>query len=342
MLRNQTYLGKVKYQPYKRNADRTRSYYAPIEWFDGQHDAVISQELFDRCIEIRNSRAGHHQATPKFNHYLLRGLVYCYRCCNEGTEEQLLFPAYGKMRAQAQIKGIQYYRCRAKDFHRDCQQGGIQVEIIDDQVIAFLKALKPPKDWRGRITATMGAILGEISLQERLDEIREAIERMDFRWDNGFITDKHNYLEKRIQLQNDLEKLTPIPQDDLEKAADMLENFSSHWEALAGDPQGQHELIKLIVQRVYIEDDRVVAITLKADYHEVLGENTTEPAEADSVVYTSGSDGDRARARIPIILISPHSTIPQVGLPFPNLRSKVFGFTGRQIKRNAQFQLIYE
>ncbi len=75
----------------------------------------------------------------------------------------------------------------------------------------------------------------------------------------------------------------------------MLENFSSHWEALASDPQRQHELIKLIVERVYVEDDRVVAITLKADYHVVLGENTTEPAEADSEVYTSGSDGIRTR-----------------------------------------------
>ncbi len=45
ILQNQTYLGKIKYQKYKRRSDGSRSYEAPIEWFDGQHEAVIDEEL---------------------------------------------------------------------------------------------------------------------------------------------------------------------------------------------------------------------------------------------------------------------------------------------------------
>ena len=58
---------------------------------------------------------------------------------------------------------------------------------------------------------------------------------MDLRWDNGFITNENEYLEQRLKLQMELEQLTPIPEDDLEQAADLLQNFKSHWERLEGD-----------------------------------------------------------------------------------------------------------
>jgi site-specific DNA recombinase len=292
MLQNQTYLGKVKYQQTRRNGDRSRDYSAPIEWFDGQHEALISQELFDRSQAIRASRAAHRQAVSNYNAYLLRGLVYCYRCCNS-LPQDVPFPAFGKMRCQAQERGHRYYRCRAKDFHHTCDQPAARVEVIDAQVIDTLMHLKPSPEWRNQLTQAMGDALGERNLEERLAEIREAIERMDFRWDQGFIADKYDYLERRLKLQQELEQFTPIPHDDLEKAADMLVNFPKYWQACQGDPEQQHKLIQLIVDRVYVEEDRVVAITLLADYHVVLGHNAKEPTsvETGSSVYTCGSDG---------------------------------------------------
>ncbi len=204
MLQNQTYLGKVKYQETKRNSDRSRSYSAPIEWFDGQHEPLISQELFDRCQEVRRSRAVHRQATPKYVPYLLRGLAYCYRCCTSQPQE-VPFPAFGKMRCQAQKKlRHRYYRCRAKDFNHECDQTAVKVEDIDAQVVNVLMNLKPPEAWRRNITLAMSEILGEQNLEERLTEIHETIDRMDFRWDQGFITDKNDYLEKRVSCSRSL------------------------------------------------------------------------------------------------------------------------------------------
>ena len=280
MLQNQTYLGKVKYQQTLRNSDRSRSYSAPIEWFDGQHEPLISHELFDRCQEVRRNRAVHRQATPKYVPYLLRGLVYCYRCCTSQPQE-VPFPAFGKM------------RCQAKDCDQECAQGAVKVDDIDAQVVSVLKNLKPPEEWRKNITRAMSEILGEQNLEERLAEIHEAIERMDFRWDQGFITDKNDYLEKRVKLQQELEHLTPVADDDLEVAADMLANFGEHWDACGGDTEKEHELVKLIIERVYVQEDQVVAMTLKANYHFVLGQNAKGPTaiSVDPSVYTSGSDG---------------------------------------------------
>jgi site-specific DNA recombinase len=295
MLQNRTYLGYVRYQEYRRNADGSRSYAAPVQWFEGQHDPVIDEDLFERCQEARARRRVHRQATPKYNPYLLRNLVYCHRCCSEPPEGET-FHNYGKMRPQAQKEGMwRYYRCRARELGYTCEQGGVPVETIDTQVVSILMQLKPPADWKQGITRAMSEFLREQNLEERLDEIRAAIERMDFRWDHGFITDEREYMDKRVQLQQELEQLTPVADDDLQRAVDMLENFKEHWEAREGDPEAQHELVRLIVERVYVRDDQVVAMTLRSNYHLVLGHNVNGPTEmsVDPFVYTHGSDGRR-------------------------------------------------
>ncbi len=126
----------------------------------------------------------------------------------------------------------------------------------------------------------MSEILVERNLEQRLAEIRSTIERMDFRWDSGSITDKAEYLEKRLKLQQELEQLTPV-QDELDTAADVLENFQTHWNDCQGDVEKQHQLIKLIIERVYVEDDVVTAITLKSNYHVVLGHKANEPTSME-------------------------------------------------------------
>ncbi|MGC9395644.1 MAG: zinc ribbon domain-containing protein [Anaerolineae bacterium] len=279
---------------YKRGADGRRSYAAPVQWFDGQHEAVIDEELFDRCMEVRAKRRTHRQATKRYNHYLLRDIVYCHRCCFVHPPEGKTFRFYGKMRCQAQKGGLhRYYRCRAKELGYECDQTSVTVESIDEQVVRTLMSLKPPKNWRNGVTEAVSKILGERNLEERLDEIRNIIQRMDTRWDHGFFVNQEEYLEKRIELQRELEKLTPVPDDDLQQAANLLEHFSEHWERLKHDPEAQSELVKLSVERVYIDGKVVKRITLRSNYHLVLGNNLNGPTEVpvDPIVYTSGSDG---------------------------------------------------
>ena len=90
----------------------------------------------------------------------------------------------------------------------------------------------------------------------------------------------------------ELEQLKPVADDDLERAADLLTNFQMHWKRLEGDEEGRHELIKLIVERIYIQDDHVVAMTLRSNYHLVLNHKTNKPTfyEVDPFSYMDGSD----------------------------------------------------
>ncbi len=102
---------------------------------------------------------------------------------------------------------------------------------------------------------------------------------MDFRWDQGFIPDKEAYLEERVKLQQELEKFSPIPDDDLEVAADMIKNFTIHWNALDDDRKAHQQLIQMIVSRVWVRDEKVVALSLRPNYHITLGLESEKPTE---------------------------------------------------------------
>lgn len=291
MLQNRTYLGYVKYQPYQRHSDGRRSWAGKIEWFQGKHQALVPQELFDLCQEIRRAKAVHHEFYPKHRVYLLRDLIYCSECV-ANMPADVEDDEYGKMRPHTMHDEYRYYRCRARDFTRACSQRSVSAEAIEQQVAAVLKTLKPPTDWRDRMVQAMGQLIGDQNLDERITQIKGVIERMDFRWDNGFITEKDAYLEERIKLQQELEQLTPIPDDELEIAADVLENFTAHWEAAKGDMKAQEELIKLIVARVWVRGDKVVGMSLRPNYHITVGLDNTKPTEIAVGLSEDIMDGD--------------------------------------------------
>ena len=240
---------------------------------------MIDQDLFDRCQEVRAAKAVHHEFYPKHRTYLLRDLVFCADCV-ENMPSDVQDDAYGKMRPHSSFRtAYTYYRCRARDFGRDCPQKSVRAEAIEEQVVDILKHLKPPEDWRKRIIGAMGQLLGDQKLEERIAEIKAVIARMDFRWDHGFITDQESYLEERVRLQQELERLAPMADDDLEKAVDVLEHFAEHWDATAGDRKKQQELIALIVARVWVRGEQVAAMSLRPDYHITMGLESTKPTE---------------------------------------------------------------
>lgn len=112
----------------------------------------------------------------------------------------------------------------------------------------------------------------------------------------------------------ELEQLAPVPDDDLELAADMLQNFKAHWERLEGDDKSRHELVKLIVERVYVRDKKAAAMTLRSKYHLVLGHKTNEPTyfEADPFLYRSGNDGTRSLTCITwVVVFLPKNIVEQ-------------------------------
>jgi site-specific DNA recombinase len=300
ILQNRLYIGYVKYQEAKyhsdgsRNRGGQRATSTEEQWLKGKHQAVISEELFEKCQEIRSAKALHHEYYPKHRVYLLRDLIYCAHCVEHMPQDNT-DQSYGKMRPHTHYQQYQKYRCRAHDYGRECPQGGVRADIVERQVVEILKNLKPPADWRTRIVEAMGTLIGDQKLDDRIKEIKEVIARMDFRWDHGFIANQEEYLSERVRLQQELERLAPIADDDIEIAADLLNNFATHWEAATGDRKKQQTLIQLIVARLWVRGDRVEAISLRANYHIALGIGNEKSTEL--VVDSSGGVFVHSRSR---------------------------------------------
>ncbi len=78
-------------------------------------------------------------------------------------------------------------------------------------------------------------------------------------------------MRQSLALQQELAQLTPVPCDDLQQAADILKNIPKHWKNVEGDEETRHRLVQLIVERVYVRVQHVVAMTWHSNCHLVLG-----------------------------------------------------------------------
>ncbi len=226
-------------------------------------------------------------AVGKVNTYVLGDRVFCARCAVRKPADTA-DEGYGRMRPGHQVRGDYFfYRCMAHERgYHTCGQPFAHADALDAQLLEELASLTLPDDVRERIEqAVAGRIENEANLK-RMAELTEIVERIDFKWENGFI-DKDAYLTKRGELQREIEALRPIDYDVLTEAADVLQHFRSYWDACAeteNPAEARKELVARVVDRVYVNNGALVAIVLHGDYAVVLGENETAHANIASAV----------------------------------------------------------
>lgn len=125
---------------------------------------------------------------------------------------------------------------------------------------------------------------------------------MELRWDNGFYTDEQAYFDRRLELQGEIEKLTPVANDDQEQATATLRNLLPHLMRCGSDVEAQNELVRVTAECVCVEEEDVIGITPKPTCHRALGHNVNGPTEftvdpfqsagpTAKSRYTSGDDG---------------------------------------------------
>ena len=252
LLQNNVYLGLVKYKPYVKNPDGSRKKNVPVTWYEGLHPAVISEELFSKCQQVRRELSKQGSRKHAKRYYPLTGILRCQAC-------------KGTMKGQyCHLGETRYYRCSTRQSIPDsCNQKMVNADLLETQLVDFLSSVDV-SEWRAKALEALGDLLGEESLEDRQTTIRDIIRRIDFRFDMGFMS-KEEYLEKRRELQDALDALTPIPQDELEKAAQMLANFRQQWEEANGELR--KKLIHRVVEKAWVQGDAIVAVTLYPSYH---------------------------------------------------------------------------
>lgn len=285
MLQNRLYVGEVRYieTEYKGSLGQGRKAWRNRQtWFPGQHEAIVPLELFEKCQEVRKGLARHNRKPEIMRTYILHDRVFCARCVSRKPTE-LEDANYGKMRPAWDTRYDRgRYRCQARDRgYHNCGQSVIYIQSVDEQVYHALRSLTIPQGYKDRVEeAVRGRLENEVAYKQ-MEKIKGIIERTDYRWDEGLIS-QEEYIAKRRRLQSELENLRPIDYDELMEAADLLENFSTYWdecETVDNPEEARKQLISKIVSRVYVYDKHVRGIALHGDFGIILDDDGTMPDE---------------------------------------------------------------
>ena len=146
-------------------------------------------------------------------------------------------------------------------------QGLLQADMIEEKLGQFLMQLELPNEWQARALAAVDDLLNQRQLYERTEQIKQILDRLDMRWDMGFIN-KEEYVQKRTQLQQEMQGMEPLPRAMLEEALRVFRDFRKMWEE--GDLYQRKHLLGLVLEKVWFKGDEISALTLRPSYHLVV------------------------------------------------------------------------
>jgi site-specific DNA recombinase len=294
MLQNRTYTGRVSHSDtvycgaslgQRRKSSRKRR-----EWFEGKHDAIISDELFANCEAVRGHLRTTFKTTEQARTYILPDRVFCGHCVarNDGN---MADPNFGKMRLQWQtVKNAAIYRCIARDRgYGECEQSIIYEKSVLDKVVEMIAQLSLPGDFQQRIDELVRSRPSNQEALEMLAELQEQQRRVQFSWENGKLLPEE-YLARVSQLEREIASMRPLDYDRLEEAADLITHFQSYWDQCAemdSPEEARQQLMAKIIDRVFVYDDRVIALALHSDFGIILDVPESAPNDVLAAVADS-------------------------------------------------------
>lgn len=233
MLKNVFYLGHVKYKG---------------ELIPGQHPALIDQDLFDKCQEVRGQRRSKRRAFGQQRRvYVLAGLARCSEC-----ELTLRCMANNEHR---------YYRHTAEVRGYDCSVPGttVRAEVLEERWTDVISAITLPEDWRQRIEELAGnADQREMVLKERAI-VQEKLRRLKTMY-RDLLIDDAEYRATHDQLQNRLDSLILPNSPHVVRAGEYLEQLGMLW--ASATLEEQRDVTRVLLKALYVDvvNERIIAI----------------------------------------------------------------------------------
>jgi len=246
MLRNPFYKGYVWYRQGKRGQDIG-------ELFPGKHEAIVSDEVWELCRQIREQRrAAPRTYQLKYRTYLLNGIVTCDICGRS-------------LRAQGTRAGAYYREASRLRGFTDCPAAGrgARMDLVDAQIDVLFRHLELPADWQHELRQTLeGEEENQVleNRQGRLVAERRRLKRMRIRGD--FDEDEDLYERELARVQRELAEM-PAATDygTLEDAATLLTNFSAMWDEATLTER--RDLLRTALREVQVDVEQNLVTLLK-------------------------------------------------------------------------------
>jgi site-specific DNA recombinase len=190
LLQNRFYVGDVAYG--------TKHKGQPIEYFRGQHEPLISEDLFQTCQEIRRRRAGAPRTYQQaYRVYLLNGIAYCDVCGRS-------------LRGQSTRSGLYYREMFKVRGFRDCPnaQVGTRTEVVDAQVGRLFGSLSLPEDWQQQLEMLLHREEELMALERRRERLEAEKRRLKQLYIRGeFEDDMSAYDREKRRIDRELSEV---------------------------------------------------------------------------------------------------------------------------------------
>ena len=217
------------------------------EIFDGQHEAVVSDELYEEILRVNKVRS----REPYERHYLLSGKVYCGHC---GAKYR--YQKWGKrliMYCYSQQKSKPKY---IKD--PNCKNKRWDTFEVEDAVLEELFKMSLDIDLFKK-TFNIATVNVKNEIKTRLDEITKQINNLLNFIASGIAVDETN--KKITELEREKEQIEEklLSSDKKEKdnkvSLNMITNLKATWFDMDFDEQ--RRIIEHLIDKVVVNDNEI-------------------------------------------------------------------------------------
>lgn len=262
ILENPTYCGMTRWN---RTINETNEVRPKEEWIvaDGQHQAIISKELFDKATARRAQEYKPRGSRPSstYKHWL-SGLVKCPACgrtmiaknITQRKNTYCYFVCYGYSKGKCFAKNSISSRKLVPAVLQSLK------DVLDNQHLSF-RYIKPQEE----TTVDLSTVL-----TEQLQRIDEKLNRIKEAYRNGVDTLEEYKENKRIILKEKklLEKqLSELPEEKPEQdsaESRMLERVKNVYEIIKSESVNdvtKNEILKSIIEKIiYHKDEDVLEV----------------------------------------------------------------------------------
>jgi DNA invertase Pin-like site-specific DNA recombinase len=208
----------------------------------GLHDAIVSEELWNACLHLRQRRR-HVSRSPKRQRqpYLLAQIAHCHVCGR-------------KLRTQS-AASASYYRESSTRTHDDCpnSQIGVRAEVLHRQVVALLRELGLSPGWEEGLVGAIAEEEEASPFQNRRNRLVARRRRLKKAYARGdFEQDEDVYRQELARVGRALGHL-PSKEDLflVRQAAHLLGTLAGRWDD--ADPADLRDLLRLMLREVQVD-----------------------------------------------------------------------------------------
>jgi site-specific DNA recombinase len=257
MLRDRYYVGYVTYKGVE---------------YPGRHEALISEELFDRAQRVLDSHSGSGTRQRTHHHYL-KGVVWCARCRQRFIVQ----------RSKGRHGGIYYYFFCGGREDKTCDQPYVPVEVMEQAVEDhYGQAVRLSNDFRAQVRSAVDAAVA--TNHDLTDEMRDQYTRrldkldakesylLDLASEEGWPKDK---LREKVQAIRHERKQIQAELDQAEQRLDTGRAIFHHALELLDNPQAMYQhgneavkttLNKAFFTKLYVDSRKVTEHELQEPF----------------------------------------------------------------------------